>query len=84
MDFGQLVARIVDANSRLVSEAVKAVNTGLTLRNWLIGLYLLEFEQAGADRAEYGAELLERVAERLASEGVSRTDARELRRYRQF
>lgn len=46
--------------------------------------FLAEYEQQGADRAVYGDNLLERLAERLMPAGVSRSEARELRRYRQF
>lgn len=41
-------------------------------------------EQNGADRAEYGESLLDRLADRLRQEGMSRVESRELRRYRQF
>jgi predicted nuclease of restriction endonuclease-like (RecB) superfamily len=56
----------------------------LTLRNWVIGFYLFEFEQHGTDRAAYGKKLYDRVADRLTQDGFQRTDARELRRYRQL
>jgi predicted nuclease of restriction endonuclease-like (RecB) superfamily len=84
MDFDDLVRRIGEVHVRLAQHAAKAVNVGLTLRNWLIGLYLHEFELRGSDRAVYGAELMERVSERLAREGLLRVDPRELRRFRQF
>ena len=35
---------------------------GLTTRNWLIGLYIVEFEQNGEDRARYGAALTAHIA----------------------
>lgn len=84
MSFERLVATIEQAHARLAAQASRAVNTRLTLRNWLIGLYIAEYEQEGADRARYGATLLERLSERLMAAGVSRAEARELRRYRQF
>jgi predicted nuclease of restriction endonuclease-like (RecB) superfamily len=84
MNFEELVVTIKQVHERLAHEAVRAVNVRLTVRNWLIGLYLFEFEQNGSDRAAYGEKLLERVAERLAREGLERADVRELRRYRQF
>ncbi len=84
MNFNQLIDRLKNVHERLATEAVRAVNAGLTVRNWLIGMHLYEFEQNGSDRAAYGEQLVERVAERLAAEGLPRTDARELRRYRQF
>jgi hypothetical protein len=42
--------------------AARAVNRHLTLRNWFIGAYIVEFEQNGEDRASYGQELLPRLA----------------------
>ena len=45
--------------------AVQAVNLRLTLRNWLIGHYIVEYEQHGSDRAQYGAKLLEQLAKDL-------------------
>ena len=32
----------------------RAVNISLTLRNWLIGCYIAEYELNGEDRAAYG------------------------------
>lgn len=84
VDFEQLVEHIKNADGHLRAHATKAVNASLTLRNWLIGLYLLEYEQGGSDRAAYGEQLLARVAERLRAEGMERAEARELRRYRQL
>lgn len=56
----------------------------LTIRNWVIGWYVAEYEQRGEDRARYGDGLMDRLASRLTEAGVSRAEARELRRYRQF
>lgn len=84
LDFQSLVAAIRQVDEHLAAQAGKAVNICLTMRNWAIGFYILEYEQHGADRAEYGGQLLERLAERLRQQGMPRVDARELRRYRQF
>lgn len=35
-----------------------AVNQLMTLRNWVIGYYIVEYEQDGSDRAQYGSHLL--------------------------
>jgi hypothetical protein len=45
-------------HAELAAQANKAVNVSLTLRNWLIGLHITEYEQQGLDRAEYGTALL--------------------------
>lgn len=84
LTFDALVGAIRRAHDALASEAARAVNRALTLRNWAIGAYLVEFEQRGADRASYGARLLDSVAERLRSEGLEGAAARSLRTYRQF
>ncbi|MBQ9579439.1 MAG: DUF1016 family protein [Ottowia sp.] len=82
--FDSLVAAIRQAHSELSRQAGRAVNIALTLRNWLIGMYIREYEQCGRDRASYGEGLLDALASALRQTGVSRCDARELRRYRLF
>jgi predicted nuclease of restriction endonuclease-like (RecB) superfamily len=84
LSFERLVTAIGQAHAELVAQASRAVNASLTLRNWLIGCYIAEYEQQGTDRAQYGDKLIERLSERLMQAGVSRAEARELRRYRQF
>jgi predicted nuclease of restriction endonuclease-like (RecB) superfamily len=83
-DFETLVSSIVEIHRRANEFASKAVNIGLTLRNWLIGHRIVGFEQKGKDRAAYGERLLDSLSERLAKQGLTRSSARELRRYRQF
>ena len=82
--FERLVGSIQNLPRELAVQASRAVNLSLTLRNWLIGGHIVEYEQSGHDRATYGGRLLARLATRLQSAGVSRTEERELRRYRQF
>ena len=84
LSFERLVTAIGQAHTELAAQASRAVNASLTLRNWLIGLHIAEYEQQGTDRAQYGDELIERLSGRLILAGVSRAEARELRRYRLF
>ncbi len=84
LTFENLVLSIRGVDEDLAAQAGRAVNISLTLRNWLIGCYIAEYEQRGADRAEYGKRLLAKLSARLTEIGVSRTEERELRRYRQF
>ena len=81
-DFESLITTIVQIHHRAQDFATKAVNIGLTLRNWLIGHRIVEFEQNGKDRATYGERLLPELAQRLVKAGLKRVDARELRRFR--
>ena len=53
--------------------AVKAINRMQTMRNWLIGYYIVEFEQHGKDRAEYGDHLLKRLVEKVNRKGLNVT-----------
>jgi predicted nuclease of restriction endonuclease-like (RecB) superfamily len=84
VSFDLLVTSIRQAHEELAGQASRAVNMSLTLRNWLIGLYLEEYERRGVDRQSYGEKLLDQLAESLAQRGVPRCDRRELYRYRQF
>lgn len=84
LNFPQLVEAIHSIDNALNTQANRAVNICLTLRNWLIGLYIREYEQHGQDRARYGEGLLEILAVALQQIGITRSDARELRRYRLF
>ena len=45
--------------------AVKAINRYATMRNWLIGFFIVEYQQKGSDRAAYGARLLKSLEESL-------------------
>jgi len=84
LNFSVLTDAISRIDRELTAQAARAVNASLTLRNWLIGYYIAEYELHGADRAQYGERLLESLANKLAQKGVRRAEARELRRYRLF
>ena len=54
----------------MVQRVATVANQSLVLRNWMIGSYIVQFEQQGSDRAKYGARLLERLAADLKNRGV--------------
>jgi predicted nuclease of restriction endonuclease-like (RecB) superfamily len=64
-DYEALVAAIAQAHDRAQRQAVQAVNLALTLRNWLIGYHIVEYEQRGSDRALYGERLLDNLSQDL-------------------
>lgn len=70
MDFESLVGRINQVQNLLQAQAAHAVNLSLTSRNWLVGYYIVEFEQHGEDRAKYGDNLLKKLAKRLNRRGL--------------
>ena len=84
LSFDLLVTAIGQVHAEMAAQAGRAVNRSLTLRNWLIGFYIAEYEQQGSDRAQYGDRLLERLSQDLLKAGVIRAEERELRRYRQL
>jgi len=84
MNFDALVHTIATVHQQFQTEAVKAVNIGLTLRNWMVGFFIKEYEQHGEDRAEYGARLVERLATQLGNTLDRCYTARYLRLCRQF
>ena len=51
MNFEALANQIDAIQRTLQAQAAHAVNLSLTARNWLIGYYIVEFEQNGEDRA---------------------------------
>lgn len=81
MNFEALVSVIEQTHLHFQQQAAKAVNVSLTIRNWLIGFYIVEFEQKGEDRAKYGAGLLNKLAVQLNIKGLV---SAELSRCRQF
>jgi hypothetical protein len=81
LSFNLLIESINQVHRSFQSQSVKAVNTGLTLRNWCIGFYIVEFEQNGEDRAKYGTTLVANIAKSIKIKGLT---APELSRCRQF
>ena len=62
MNYEALISTIAATHQQAQAGAAGAVNRHLILRNWLIGAHLIEFEQHGQDRAQYGTGLLKSVA----------------------
>ena len=65
-----LVHAIQSANQFFLDQTQRQVNTSLTLRNWVIGYYIVEYEQNGKDRAEYGGQLFEKLAGQMKKIGI--------------
>lgn len=82
LNLAQLAAAIRRIHKELTLQTHRAVNISLTLRNWLIGYYIAEYELNGADRAVYGEHILEELATRLND--VSNCNRRQLYRYLRF
>ena len=64
--------------------AVKAVNRELVKANWEIGRHIVEFEQLGEERAEYGSNLLSNLSKDLKQrfgKGFGRRNILDMRRF---
>lgn len=84
MKYTQLVKAIDSASTQLLGRAAIVVNQSLVIRNWLVGAYIVEFEQRGEDRAKYGVRLLSRLATDLDRRGVEGLSVQMLERTRQL
>jgi len=84
MNIELLTQQIKQTHEQLYKKATAAVNVSLTIRNWLIGYYIVEYEQKGEDRAKYGKKLLKNLAVKLKKQKLSNINEGELRRFRQF
>ncbi|MBC7655163.1 MAG: cytoplasmic protein, partial [Oligoflexus sp.] len=81
MKFEKLINSIKDTSQCFQSNAVKAINLNLTLRNWMVGYYIFEFEQKGEDRAEYGSKILPSIAKKIDLKGLAETNLKICRQF---
>ncbi|MEP0919751.1 PDDEXK nuclease domain-containing protein [Leptolyngbya sp. DQ-M1] len=84
MEYDRLLAGINYINRFSQIAVARAINQTLTLRNWLIGAYIIEYEQNGVDRAAYGTQLIETLAKDLKKRSISGLAVSNLRNFRQF
>ena len=80
--YGGLVGGIADLLEAARRSAARAVNALMTATYWEIGRRIVEFEQGGSERAEYGEELLVRLEGDLTfrfGRGFSRSNRQSMR-----
>jgi len=76
-EYVRLVSLITDVWDKARDKAAIAVNTELLEANWQTGRYIVEFEQKGNVKAEYGKQLLTNLAKdltRLRGKGYARSN----------
>jgi len=81
MNLKDVIAQIDYADKHFTKYAAKSVDRYLSMRNWLIGYYIFEFEQNGDDKAQYGTKLESSIAKKLNRKGLSE---RNLKLFKQF
>ncbi len=84
MNYKDVVNSIDQINTSSQLAVGRSLNQILTLRNWLIGAYLVEYEQNGEDRITYGSHLIENLANDLKTIGVMGFSFSNLKNFRQF
>lgn len=84
MLYNQLIDSIETTHHSLRKRAISSINQQLVIRNWLIGFYIVGFEQNGEDRAKYGVKLLEKISKDLISKNIKGMALSSIKDYRQF
>ena len=82
--YQQLIDRIGECLTQGQQRAFEQVNTLLVETYWQIGQYIVEFEQKGNERAEYGSRLLTQLSRDLKTaygKGFSRRNVLDMRRF---
>ena len=81
LSFENLMNSIKEINSKAGSMAKRSVNQLMTLRNWAIGYYIVEYEQGGKDKADYGTNLLKNLEKQISEKGLNETLFRVCRQF---
>ena len=80
--YQQLISNIAASLAQGRTHAVQQVNTILVQTYWQIGKHIVEFEQKGNEKAEYGSRLLQQLAHDLKAtlgKGFSRSNLQYMR-----
>ncbi|RXJ82888.1 PDDEXK nuclease domain-containing protein [Arcobacter cloacae] len=82
MTLSSLILTIDTVHQTFHTKAMQSVSINLTLRNFIIGYYIVEYEQNGSDRATYGSKLIENMAQKLSHiKGMSSTALKLMRQF---
>lgn len=82
--YNHLLNHISETYTRGRVRAFNAANIALVETYWKIGQHIVEFEQGGDEKAEYGAMLLERLSKDLSVKFGRGFSLSNLQRFRQF
>ncbi len=85
IDLENLLGLFEQTKTTMQKQAGQAVNTTLVVRNWLFGLYIVEFEKCGINREQlYGKRLMTQLSEKLSQRLGKGFSRRSLDQFRQF
>jgi len=83
-NYNRLLTNIGSTLEKARFDAIKAINTELVKSNWEIGRHIVEYEQHGSERAQYGSELLVNLSKDLKikfGKGFSRSSLQLMRQF---
>ena len=84
VEYNQLILRIGESLHKGRITAIKLINQHLLETKWEIGKHIVEFEQQGSEKAEYGSNLLDKLSADLKQSycrGFSRRNVLDMRRF---
>lgn len=84
MNFKKLITIIEQTSNLCRKKALSSVEQFLVIRNWIIGAYIVEYEQKGTDRAKYGEKLFENLAKEFKQKKIGGLSKRNLHLFVQF
>src|SRR5947208_6845249 len=84
VEYGGLIGDIGELLEAARRNAARAVNALMTATYWEIGRRIVEFEQRGKKRAEYGEELLQRLTQDLTARFGRGFSYPNVNKFRQF
>ena len=82
--YSSLIEKISELVNKARTELAKTINTKIVHTYWTIGKYLVEYEQKGKERADYGSELMKTLSRELTSKlgkGFSRSNLQSMRAF---
>jgi len=83
-NYNNLISQIGDLLQQGRRQAAYAVNNILVQTYWQVGKYIVEFEQGGLEKSEYGSKLLDRLSKDLTvryGKGFSRSNLMYMRKF---
>lgn len=81
--YNELIERISGLVAQSRTELAKTINTKIVNTYYTIGKYIVEYEQKGRLRADYGSELMKKLSKELSAKlgkGFSQRNLRDMRR----
>jgi len=82
-NYNKLIEKISELVAKSRIELARIINTKIVYTYWNIGKYIVEYEQKGKERADYGSELMKSISRELSArlgKGFSQRNIRDMRR----